>query len=601
MIRRFLKGSLPLFVMSLVFAALTSLLDLVNPRIVGMTVDSVIGDAPLRLPAFVAAHVDGGRLAALARSHILAVPLLVLGVAAVGALCRYLFHFFTSAGAEKLVQVMRDELFTHILRLPFTWYSSHDTGDIIQRCTSDVETVKRFVAEQLTSLLRILVLILLSLSFMWQLHPFLTMLTALFIPIIVLYSLFFHRKIRATFGEADAQEGVLSAYAQENLTGVRVVRAFGRERSQSERFRKQNDIYTAAYMRLCILLSAFWSAGDFISGLQVLTVVLLGAYYAMRGGMSTGEYISFISYNAILVWPVRQLGRVISDMSKAGVSVDRIRQIMDAQPEEPSGKGLCPPMDGDIVFSDVSFAYQGEPVLKHVSFTIPGGGVCGILGGTGSGKSTLMYLLKKMYVLGPSQGCITIGGTDLRDMDTAHVRRNVGMVMQEPFLFSRTIGENIQIAARGGGKMPLEEQMRRAASVADLADTIDQFTDGYDTTVGERGVTLSGGQKQRTAIAQTLMTHAPILVFDDSLSAVDTQTDARIQSRLQEETALSTVILISHRISSLMNADRIIVLSGGEVEAVGTHGELCKASRTYRRICEIQNVTTDGGEACEET
>ena len=601
LMRRFLKGSMPLFSMSLLFAALTSLLDLINPRIVGMTVDSVIGSKPIILPGWTRSFLDASKIAHFLKSTPAAVPALVLIVAFLCAVCRYLFNFYTSAGSEKLVQRMRDLLFTHIEKLPFSWYSSHDTGDIIQRCTSDVETIKRFISEQLTSLLRILVLIALSLWFMGQIHVKLTLLTSLFIPAIVAYSFFFHGKIASTFERADSEEGVLSSYAQENLTGVRVVKAFGRERQQRERFAKQNDIYTDAYMKLCILLSAFWSAGDFISGIQVLTVVLLGAVFTVKGGMSTGEYISFVSYNAILVWPVRQLGRVISDMSKAGVSVERIRQIMASPEETETGKALEPDLGGDIRFSHVSFSYDKTKVLKDICLTIPGGSVCGILGGTGSGKSTLMYLLKRMYLPDPDGGFISIGGTDIRDIRADYLRRGIGLVMQEPFLFSRTIKENIMIASAGRKADENEsyEEMRHAARIADLEETVDRFSDGYETFVGERGVTLSGGQKQRTAIAQTLVTHAPVLIFDDSLSAVDSETDARIQANLREATSTATVIMISHRISSLMHADKIIVLNAGAVAAEGTHRELLESCPLYARICQIQGIAGTAGKGEE--
>ena len=293
-----------------------------------------------------------------------------------------------------------------------------------------------------------------------------------------------------------------------------------------------------------------------------------------------------MSYNSLLIWPVRSLGRVISEMSKAGISTSRILYIMNAEEETEPEEALRPPMDRDIRFEHVSFGYGADSgeALKDVSFEIPAGSTVGILGGTGSGKSTLMYLLEKLYPLGEGCGRILIGDTDLADISNSYARSQIGMVLQEPFLFSRSIEDNIAITSRSYRR----EDVRRASKTADLLETVDRFPSGFETFVGERGVTLSGGQKQRTAIARMLIRKCPVMIFDDSLSAVDAETDARIRAALRQDTGEATVILIAHRITTIMHADRIIVMEKGRVAEQGSHEQLLAMGGIYRRIYDLQ-------------
>ena len=382
----------------------------------------------------------------------------------------------------------------------------------------------------------------------------------------------------------------MSAMAQENLTGVRVVRAFGRERYERDRFDAQNQYYTSLWVKLGSLMSLFWSTSDILSGLQVMLVVIFGVLFCLRGEMTSGEFIAFISYNGMLVWPMHQLGRMISEMSKAGVGIDRIGYIMESEQEKDPPGAVDAPMDGDICFDHVSFAYDGCPEMLHdISLTIPAGTTLGILGGTGSGKSTLMYLLDRLYPLPEGCGKITIGHTDIRQIRLDHLRRNIGIVLQEPFLFSRTLRENLGIA----GERLSEEALREAAKAACLDETVAGFVKGYDTFVGERGVTLSGGQKQRAAIARMLTRPVPIMIFDDSLSAVDTETDAKIRSSLEKKFGSATIILISHRITTLSRADKVLVLDHGRVAQLGTPEELKKQPGLYQQIDAIQSMNRE--------
>lgn len=590
MLAIFLRGSKMFFFIGMISAAVTALADMIIPQIIRVTVDNILPNSALEEGSAAKFLTDAaGGLEHLAKNLWIPATAVVV-VSLFKVVSQYTFRVFNTKGSETLVKTMRDSLFEHIEKLPFSWHMQNKTGDIIQRCTSDIDTMRNFVSEQLTSVLRIVIMLVLSMVFMFSMNPLLTVVSLVPMPVIIGYSFLFHRKIGAGFLECDENEGKLSAMAQENLTGVRVVRAFGREKYECDRFEKQNETYTTLWEHLARVMSRFWSSADILSGLQVMLVVVFGAFFCTRGMMLPGEYIAFISYNSMLVWPVRMLGRMISEMSKAGVSTERIRQIMTAPVEEDNPDAVCPDMHADIAFEHVDFAYDGYPqMLKDVSFTVEKGTTLGILGGTGSGKTTLMMLLDKLYDLPDGCGKITVSGVDIRNIKTEYLRKNIGMVLQEPYLFSRTLAENIGITRKDISM----DEIREAASAACLDDTIMNFTQGYETFVGERGVTLSGGQKQRAAIARMLTQKTPIMVFDDSLSAVDTQTDVKIRKALEERFGSSSVILISHRITTLMKADKIIVLDKGRIVEQGTHDELKTAGGIYQKIYESQSLSEE--------
>jgi ATP-binding cassette subfamily B protein len=594
LIWRFMYGSKRWFVLGIAASLLVTLVDMVLPQIYSATVDSVIGDEPFEFPAWVVSIIDSIGGAAYLRANIWVVALVVAGLALVSSVGKFFNTYFNTRASETLVRTIRDTLFSHIQRLPFAWHMKHQTGDIIQRCTSDVDVVRNFLSEQLLSVFRIVILLSMSLYFMYSMHMQLALIASLTFPIIVFYSMYFNSRISKHFRECDENEGILSTIAQENLTGVRVVRAFGQEAYERERFEKQNLKYTGLWGRMAVYMTAFWGVGDLITGLQVLVVIAFGTVFCVQGTMSPGEFIAFIVYNSMLVWPVRQLGRVISNMSKAGVSISRIGDIMYSPVEQDAPGAEEPDMSQEIRFENVNFSYdENTPEILHdVSFSIQPGTTFAVLGGTGSGKTTMMHLLCRLYDLPADQGRITVGGVDLQNIKAAHVRRNIGIVLQEPFLFSRTIAENIGI----GGLENNMEAIRRAAATACVDDAILGFPEGYDTVVGERGVTLSGGQKQRAAIARTLAKETPIMIFDDSLSAVDAETDAKIRKALAENRGSATVILISHRITTLMQAEKILVLNNGRVEAIGTHEELIARPGTYRDIYRIQTGKEDSNE-----
>ena len=581
LILQFLKGSKGFFIICMLCSALSGLAETVTPQIVRVTVDNIIGSASTdTLGPVVRSLLDAFGGADHLRRNLWIMALAVVVVSVIKAVSVYCFRVFNARGGETLVKNMRDTLYRHIERLPFQWHMQNHTGDIIQRCTSDIDTTRNFISEQLIVLVRILFMLIMSMMFMFSMNVTLTLIAMIPLPVIVWYSLFFHHKFRKGFQECDENEGKLSAMVQENLTGVRVVRAFGRERYERDRFGKQNSFYTNLWVKLGRLMAFFWCSADILSGVL----------FCLNRAMTAGEFIAFLSYNSMLVWPGRQLGRMISEMSKAGVGIDRIGYIMDAEEEKDVPDAQEPPMNGDIRFDHVTFNYEGSPEMLHdINLTIPAGTTLGILGGTGSGKSTMMYLLDRLYDLPEGNGTISVGGTDIRKIRLEHLRRNIGIVLQEPFLFSRTLRENIAITVPD---LP-EDELRTAARAACLDDTIQSFTKGYDTAVGERGVTLSGGQKQRAAIARMLTRPTPIMIFDDSLSAVDTETDAKIRAELEKRFGSATIILISHRITTLSKADQVLVLDHGKVAQLGTPAELSKQDGLYKEIENIQSMNVE--------
>ena len=594
LIWQFLKGSKALFLISIIMASITALADMLTPQIIRAAVDNAIGGNPPTFgPAVMNVINRIGGFEYLGK-NLWIMGLAVLAVALLKVLSQYGFLVSNTRASETLTKTMRDTLYTHIEHLPFSWHMKNHTGDIIQRCTSDIDTTRNFVAGQMTGLFRIAILVVLSMVFMFSMNVKLAVIALIPMPLIILYSLHFHNKIGAGFKDCDEAEGRLSAMAQENLTGVRVVRAFGRENYERERFHKHNEEYTSLWVRMGKIMARFWSTSDILSGAQIMLVVVFGVILCLDGEMTAGEYIAFLAYNGQLVWPIRQLGRMISEMSKAGVAVDRIGYIVNSPIEKDCEGAITPDLTGDIAFEHVNFAYDGCPQMLHdINFTMKAGTTLGILGGTGSGKSTMMLLLDRLYDLPEDCGRITIGGVDIAKIKREHLRRNIGIVLQEPFLFSRTLQENLSIT---NADLTLSD-IREAARAACLDETIEGFTKGYDTSVGERGVTLSGGQKQRAAIARMLTQNTPIMIFDDSLSAVDAETDAKIRKALEKRFGSASIILISHRITTLSKADQIIVLDKGRIAEMGTPAELEKAGGLYQKIYEIQSLSKEEVEA----
>ena len=584
---RFLRPVVPLFFVTLISSMLHTSFNALTPQIIRMAVDSIIGGKPFeRVPEFLVKFLKKQTYF----NALLYSALAVLGGSLLACLFSFLSRVGTARCSEGFVKSIRNTLFSHIQRLPFRWHTEHQTGEIIQRCTSDVEVIRTFVTNQCLEAFRVIFLVFVSFTLMFPMSVKISLVAMAFLPVVVSYSLFYYSKMAQRFLAADEAEGILTTTVQENLTGVRVVRAFGREAYEVERFDEKNEAFSLLWIKLGQLMSIFWASGDLLSGLQVMAVLIVGVIETVAGSITPGTLLAFLSYNAAMIWPVRGLGRVLSEMSKAGVSIDRIREILDAEEEQPPTDPQAPDWKGDIVFEHVTFRYNGEePVLKDVSFTIPNGKTFAVLGSTGSGKSTIAALLTRLYDLGPGEGRITIGGIDIRNIPQQELREKIGLVLQETFLYSKTVEENIKVTAPTADR----EEVRQVARIASVDQALAEMALGYDTVVGERGVTLSGGQKQRVAIARTLLRRTPVLLLDDSLSAVDTETDARIRSALLKESAETTLILISHRVTTLMKADHILVLEKGRVVEEGTHEELIGHNGLYRRVYDIQMSQDD--------
>ena len=576
MTAQFFNDAKRYFAGAVLASLMTTALNALTPQIFRFTIDSVLGS---------------GKYPYLS-SHLWIMALILVAVAALSGIFLYMGRVGTALAGETFARNMRESLFSHVQKLPMSWHDHNQTGDIIQRCTSDVEVIRNFVVTQLLEVFRTAFLVAVSFGMMFSMNRKLSLIVLGFVPVVVVYSAVFYRLIARRFTDADEAEGELSTVVQENATGVRVVRAFGREKFEMDRFQEKNDAFAKLWIKLGTLSGLYWGVGDLITGLQVVTVIVLGAVEAVYGNITVGEFVAFASYNTTLVWPIRGLGRILSDMSKAGVSFERVDYIVKGEEEaygQNEKKEKCEKAL-DIRFSHVDFSYgEGKEVLSDVSFEIPGGTTFGILGGTGSGKSTIVQLLTRLYECEKGKGKIFVGDREVQDIPLEELRKTVGIVLQEPFLYSRTIRENIEASAPGASL----EEIRQAAKIACVDDAIMGFPDGYDTLVGERGVTLSGGQRQRIAIARMLLQNAKVMVFDDSLSAVDAQTDYVIRKELLKNRRDTTMILISHRITTLMGADQILVLNHGRVEELGTHEQLIQGQGIYRKIYEIQMSQDD--------
>lgn len=561
-----------------------------TPQVISFTVDSIIGDIPYRLisPLMRLINMAGGREGL--RQNLWLCALFVIVIAVIASLGDFIGRISIAKATEGTVKTIRNKLFEHIQKLPYSWHIKNQTGDIIQRSTSDVEILRNFISTQLSEMFRTIMLVAISLTLMFPMNLKLTLIVLGFVPVVILYSSIFYGILSKKFLVADEAEGALFTATQENLTGVRVVRAFGREKYEIEKFSERNLKFSDLWVKLGYQLGYYWGIGDLVTGLMVMTIVAAGTYQAVNNIITLGEFLVFVSYTSMIAWPLRSFGRILGELSKTKVSAQRICEILSEPEESETPESVEPDMNNDIEYKNVTFKYDGSvPVLDDVSFKIKAGTTFAVLGGTGSGKTTLMHLLNRLYDLPEDCGSITIGGVDIRNIKREHLRKNIGMVLQEPFLFSRSIKDNITIVKSDA----TIEDVKEVTSIAQVNEAIEEFSKGYDTIVGERGVTLSGGQKQRVSIARMLLQKTPIMVFDDSLSAVDSETDSKIREALKKDKKNSTIILISHRITTLMQADTILVLDKGRVSDMGTHEELIERDGIYKEVFNVQMNLSD--------
>lgn len=584
LLREYLRGSGKTYILTLTAVLLMTVFSSMTPLVIAFTVDSVIGGKPVDLPAFLESRIDAESAVAYIRNNLWIILLVLVSITLLQGVFLFLRGKYSAVSAQVSSKRMREKLYDHLQHLPFDYHVKAQTGDLIQRCTSDIETVQNFIASQSVDALQIIAQVIVVLSIMISMSLRYTLISIALVPIVFVITVRFFINMMKVFIRSDEAEGHMTTTLQENLTGMRVVKAFGAQNFEMEKFDEKNRTFRDLSMKIIRLMANFWSGTDLLCMLQHALVIAVGAYWVVKDQVTIGTVVAFSSYTGMLVWPLRNLGQMMGFMGQAFVSLGRLQEILDNKPEDYT-TGSRPPVEGEIVFDNVSFEYEkGKPVLEGISFRIEKGSTVAILGGTGSGKSSLVHLLLRLYDY--TSGSIRIDGTELKDISREWIRKNIGIVLQEPFLFSRSIRENIRM---GAGQLS-DEQILAVARVACVDQDIQEFENGYDTIVGERGVTLSGGQRQRVAIARTIARSVPILIFDDSLSAVDTETDAQIRQALKERRKNTTTIIISHRITTLSEADRILVLDRGRIVQTGTHEELINVEGPYRRIWEIQST-----------
>ncbi|MBQ8604204.1 MAG: ABC transporter ATP-binding protein [Oscillospiraceae bacterium] len=576
-----MKGSWRYLLASVVFILTGSFFSFLGPKLIGVAVDSIIGNKPFELPQFMVEYIDrmGGRQFFL--ENIMVVIGIFAAIKITEAICEFSRLYASNHLSENLGYNMRQSLFERLQGATFAYHKSIYTGDIIQRCSTDIDTVRNFVLE-MTDIIRVIAKIIIAYWFMAGISVPLALISFTTVPLVSRFSVFFNGKIQNRFLAADESEGRLQSYVQENLSAPRVVRAFGKQLQEREKFRTGNDEFSGMWMKMGNLLAWYWAIGDLLPVLQVILVVSSGTYFAVTGNITPGEIISFMVYNNMLAWPIRSLGRIVGNMAKATVALGRINEVYTADQED-YDSGVDMEIKGDIEFKNVSFSFGRQQIFENLSFTVPRGQTVAILGASGSGKSTILALLARFYDV--DSGEITIDGINIKDINLHTLRRSVGIVMQEPFLFGKTIRENITITDAD----PDEEKMIKSTEIAQVHRSITNFEKGYDTVVGEKGVTLSGGQKQRVAIARTLYSGAKVLCFDDSLSAVDSLTDANIRKELHKRVEGITTIIISQRVNTLMEADKILVLDEGRIVQQGSHSQLASQPGIYREIVKIQS------------
>ena len=558
-------------------------MNLISSLMLSFVIDNVIDNKPIKMTIMkMLAGVLGGVENIREHLYILALVMILIYFM-VMVLLRYR-QSTQGVISENLVANIRNNLYHHLQELPYAYHVKAKTGELIQKCTSDVDMIRRFFAGQFAEIFYILATAIIAMTILFNINYKLAFFASLSLPVIFLYSFLFFRKIQKQFLVSDEAEAVMSTVIQESLSGIRVVKAFNREIYEIKKFEKTNREYYDVTYKMILSLGMYWASSYFICLLGILSIIVLGIFAVRNNAITVGDFVVFVTYQNMILYPIRALGRILSDFGKVTVSLDRIIDICET-PGEDLIAGLKPDLRGDIVFRDVYFKYSddNQDVLKGINLKIKKGESVALIGPTGSGKSSLVHLLSRLYDV--DSGSIEINNCNINDINKNYLRDNVGIVLQEPFLYSKSIISNLKMVNPEAS----DDEIYESTRIACIHDVIKSFDKGYRTLVGERGVTLSGGQKQRLAIARTLIKKTPILIFDDSLSAVDTQTDNMIRNELNKIGKEITLIIITQRISSAKDCDRIFVIEDGIITESGTHDELIKIDGLYKRINEIQS------------
>lgn len=580
---KFMEGYRFIYLLAMVSILISQIFTIITPLILRTTIDNIIGKEEISISSIKSIVKFLGGKEAL-KENIWIIGIILILVAIFRGIFLYFKNTLASKSAENTTKRIRDSLYDHIQRLPYEYHVNSNTGELIQKCTSDVETIRRFLAIQLVEVSGSIFMLLFILYVMFNLNIKMALVSIFVLPITFLFSYVFFKRVKKDFTASDEAEAKMSTTLQENLTGVRVVKAFSRQNYELEKFHEKNKDFENLTFKLIKNLSAYWAISDLLSMTQVGIVLIYGSYLSFIDELSLGTLVAFISYINMIIWPVRQMGRTLTDMGKTFVSLGRIEDIFMEDIEILKENNNEPEIKGNIEFKNVYFQYvEGKNTLSNISFKANVGETIALIGPTGSGKSSLVHLLPRLYEY--NKGSILIDGRELNTIDKYWIRKNAGLILQEPFLYAKSIKDNIKLA----NPSLRDKNVYDAAKIASIHKDIKSFEEGYETIVGERGVSLSGGQKQRMAIARTIINNSPIVIFDDSLSAVDTETDISIRRALNSRKNKSTTIIISHRISTVAQADLILVIDKGQIVQRGSHSSLIKEEGLYKRVYTIQN------------
>ncbi len=583
---KWMKGNWHLYFVAVSLLIALQYLRTLTPLFLQYVVNTVVNGEQSELPMF----IQNMLLADTLQKQLVLVGLVYVLFAFIRVVIMFIRRLTNALFTENVAYNMRNTLYSKLQSLSFSYHTHAETGDLIQRCTTDVETYRVFVGEQLIEIFRLVFLIGFAIYQMIRISPMMTVYSTIVTPFIFTAAVLYFLKVKKHFKEVEEAEGKMTTTLQESVTGIRVVKAFAKEQYEIEKFEKDSKIFLAKDFHLLKLMAIFWGGSDFINFIQYALAIVFGIIMATNGDISAGDFMTFLMYIGMIVWPLRQLGRIVGDLGKTSVALDRLDEIVLKDSEHLNDSTNTPEIIGKVEFRNVGFQFEDDhkPLLKDINFTVNKGETVAIVGKTGSGKSTLINLMVRL--LDNQEGQILFDDNDIKNINKKHLRQHVGIIMQEPFLYSRTLYDNIRIMDK---KAP-QEKVYQAASVASLHEDVLGFESGYETIVGERGVTLSGGQKQRVAIARMLLDAKPVLIFDDSLSAVDTETDIQIRNALNQHWKDTTVFIITHRITTAMEADKIIVLDKGHIVEMGTHNSLLKEQGIYNELWQIQsNVEYD--------
>lgn len=565
-----------------VFAIIVVLFTLITPLFVSFFVDSILSLTPPTHPIFI--FITNTFISLdMFRSHVWIAGVLLVVVTLLSGSFSFLNGAFNSIMSEKVIESLRQQLYRHVISLSTQAWSTHHSGDIIQRVTSDVDTIRRFLASQLSELMHAFFMAVVAFVILIGIQARLALIAMMVMPFIFVFAYVFFKRMQRAFKASDEAESSLTTTIQENIQGVRVVKAFHQEVNEMHKFEVKNATYRDLTYNLIHQLGIYWGLSDFFILLQIVVVVVVGVRFVLAGQLSVGEYTVFVAYVSMVLWPIRNVGRILSDMGKVDVALQRCAQLLSYDVEN-IHEGITHQVKGQVEFVNVSLIYPDDTkkVLDNVSFTIPMHTTVAIMGATGSGKSSIVSLLARL--IEPTEGEIRLDGVPLSTISKHSLRSQCAIVLQEPTLFSDTIRNNLVIANQDVDEARINAVLQQTS----LAHMIEKFEAKLETIVGENGVTLSGGQKQRLAMARALIVRSPMIVFDDSLSALDAKTDAHVRSALEQVNYPLTTIIVTHRVASAKNADNIIFLQDGRVIAQGTHATLLQTCSAYAQVVAYQ-------------